>query len=61
MIPKDHWLRNRPIAHRGFQDINNGIVENTLESCALAIEKGYPIEIECYVSDRSFVAALQLI
>ncbi len=40
------WLKNSPIAHRGLQDIKNNIIENTLESIASAINKGYPVEID---------------
>jgi len=49
---KNHWIRTRPIAHRGIQDLDKGIVENTLESCILAMEKGYPIEIDVRLTDE---------
>ncbi len=47
-INKDHWLLNKPIAHRGLW--GNGVVENSLTAYRLASEKGYPIEIDLYLT-----------
>ncbi|MBQ9514271.1 MAG: glycerophosphodiester phosphodiesterase [Clostridia bacterium] len=47
-IEKDCWLISRPIAHRGLW--GNGIIENSLSAYHNAIIKGYPIEIDVYMS-----------
>lgn len=36
----------RPIAHRGYHDLAQGIVENSLAAAAAAIAGGYPIELD---------------
>lgn len=47
-IPKNYWLLNRPVAHRGLW--GGEIVENSLTAYRNAVEKGYPIEIDLYVT-----------
>ena len=47
-IDKNHWLLKTPIAHRGLWDEN--VVENTLTAYKKATEKGYPIEIDLYLT-----------
>lgn len=44
------WLVARPIAHRGLHDLSGGIVENTLEAAAAAVEHGYGIECDVTAS-----------
>lgn len=44
------WLTGRPIAHRGYHDLNNKIWENTLSAFGRAIEKGYAIECDVHLS-----------
>ncbi len=41
------WLTARPVAHRGFHDMNKTRWENTLSAFAAAAERNYAIE--CYV------------
>lgn len=46
------WLTARPIAHRGFHDMNNSVYENTLTAFARAVEAGFAIECDLqYAAD----------
>lgn len=47
-IKKDNFLLTRPIAHRGLW--GEGFTENSLSAYRNAAEKGYPIEIDLYLS-----------
>lgn len=47
-ISKDCWLINRPIAHRGLW--GNEIIENSVTAYKNAVNNGYPIEIDLYLS-----------
>lgn len=47
-IPKNYWLLNRPVAHRGLW--GGEIIENSLTAYRNAVEKGYPFEIDLYVT-----------
>lgn len=40
------WMIERPIAHRGLHDANEGIYENTLSAASAAVDGGYNIEID---------------
>jgi len=44
------WLTARPIAHRGFHDMNNARWENTLAAFGAAVERGYAIECDVQLS-----------
>ena len=44
------WLTARPIAHRGYHDARNGVIENTLSAAARAVEKGFNIEVDLLLS-----------
>jgi glycerophosphoryl diester phosphodiesterase len=44
------WLKKRPIAHRGFHDMNKSRWENTLPAFAAAAERGYDIECDVQLS-----------
>lgn len=44
------WLTSRPIAHRGYHDLNNARWENTLSAFDAAIEKNYAIECDVHLS-----------
>ncbi|WP_419913552.1 glycerophosphodiester phosphodiesterase family protein [Hoeflea sp.] len=44
------WITNRPIAHRGYHDMNNHIWENTLAAFARALEADFPIECDLQLS-----------
>lgn len=47
-IQKDYWLINKPIAHRGLW--GEDIVENSISAYKNACDKGYPIEIDVYLT-----------
>lgn len=47
-IDKNHWLINKPIAHRGLW--NENIVENSISAYQNAVDNGYPIEIDLYIT-----------
>ena len=44
------WLTRRPIAHRGYHDMNRGRWENTLSAFEAAIERGYAIECDVHLA-----------
>lgn len=44
------WLTERPIAHRGFHDMNKTRWENTLSAFDAAIARGYAIECDVHLS-----------
>lgn len=46
------WLKERPIAHRGFHNMNTSVWENTLSAFARAVEAGFAIECDLqYAAD----------
>lgn len=47
-IENDCWLITRPIAHRGLW--NKNIIENSLTAYKNAVDNGFPIEIDLYLS-----------
>ena len=47
-LNKDYWLLNKPVAHRGLW--GDEIIENSITAYRNAVEKGYPIEIDVYVT-----------
>lgn len=47
-IERDCWLITKPIAHRGLWGGN--IIENSLTAYKRAIEEGFPIEIDLFLS-----------
>ena len=47
-IPENHWLRTKPIAHRGYW--GGDVPENSRAAYERAAEKGYPIEIDVYLT-----------
>lgn len=49
-IQKGFWLLEKPCAHRGYFDNNNGIPENSSAAYERAIEKNYPIEMDIQLS-----------
>ncbi len=52
MMSKLAWLTERPIAHRGYHDMNREAWENTLSAFSRAIEAGFAIECDLhYASD----------
>lgn len=44
------WLTERPIAHRGFHDLNKSRWENTLSAFEAAARKGYAIECDVHLA-----------
>jgi len=44
------WIKERPIAHRGYHDLNRTRCENTLSAFAAAIERGFAIECDVRLS-----------
>ena len=44
------WLTARPIAHRGFHDLNTDAWENTLSAFAGAVERAFAIECDVHLS-----------
>ena len=51
-MSKFAWLTERPVAHRGYHDMNKEVWENTLSAFGRAIEAGFAIECDLhYASD----------
>jgi len=44
------WIKERPIAHRGFHDLNRTRWENTLAAFAAAVDRDYAIECDVHLS-----------
>lgn len=44
------WLLERPIAHRGLHDVEQGVPENSLPAFEAAALVGYPIELDVRVT-----------
>lgn len=49
-MPNLGWLTERPIAHRGLHDANNGIIENTPTAVKAALMHGFSIEVDLQLS-----------
>ncbi len=46
------WLTERPIAHRGYHDLNRNVWENTLSAFSRAVDAGFAIECDLqYAAD----------
>jgi glycerophosphoryl diester phosphodiesterase len=46
------WLKQQPVAHRGYHDLNKAVWENTLSAFSRAVEAGFAIECDLhYASD----------
>ena len=51
-MQKFNWLTERPIAHRGYHDLNRTVWENTLSAFSRAAEAGFAIECDLqYTAD----------
>lgn len=50
MTSEISWLKARPIAHRGFHDMNRNVWENTLSAFRRAIDHGFAIECDVHLS-----------
>lgn len=44
------WLTAKPIAHRGYHDLNKTVWENTPTAFRRAVERGYAIECDVHLS-----------
>lgn len=47
-MSKASWIIERPVAHRGYHDLNQEIWENTLSAFERAIEAGFAIECDLH-------------
>lgn len=47
------WIKDRPVAHRGYHDMNKTVFENTLSAFSRAIEAGFAIECDIQLSSDS--------
>jgi len=46
------WLKEQPVAHRGYHDLNKTVWENTLSAFTRAVDAGFAIECDLhYASD----------
>ncbi|OWV75422.1 glycerophosphodiester phosphodiesterase [Rhizobium sp. R339] len=46
------WIKDVPVAHRGYHDLNKHVWENTLSAFSRAVEAGFAIECDLhYASD----------
>lgn len=51
-MTRPEWLTARPIAHRGYHDMNRTVFENTLSAFRRAVEAGFAIECDLqYAAD----------
>ena len=44
------WLTARPIAHRGYHDMNAAVWENTVTAFRRAVERGFAIECDVHLA-----------
>lgn len=47
------WIKERPVAHRGYHDMNNQVWENTLSAFSRAVDAGFAIECDIQLSSDS--------
>lgn len=47
------WIKDLPVAHRGYHDMNRDVWENTLSAFSRAIEAGFAIECDIQLSSDS--------
>ncbi|SIQ62403.1 Glycerophosphoryl diester phosphodiesterase [Rhizobium sp. RU33A] len=47
------WIKDVPVAHRGYHDMNREVWENTLSAFSRAIEAGFAIECDIQLSSDS--------
>ncbi|TPP11012.1 glycerophosphodiester phosphodiesterase [Rhizobium glycinendophyticum] len=47
------WIKDLPVAHRGYHDMNKTVWENTLSAFSRAIEAGFAIECDIQLSSDS--------
>ena len=49
-MAKLSWLTKRPVAHRGYHDMNDKVWENTLSAFQRAVDHGYTIECDVHLT-----------
>lgn len=49
-MPHISWITERPVAHRGYHDLNKTRWENTLSAFTAAVEKNFAIECDVHLS-----------
>ncbi|MCB5201943.1 glycerophosphodiester phosphodiesterase [Neorhizobium sp. T786] len=47
------WIKDVPVAHRGYHDMNKAVWENTLSSFSRAVEAGFAIECDLQLASDS--------
>lgn len=47
------WIKQTPVAHRGYHDLNKTVWENTLSAFSRAVEAGFAIECDIQLSSDS--------
>ena len=47
------WIKQLPVAHRGYHDMNKQVWENTLSAFSRAVEAGFAIECDIQLSSDS--------
>ncbi|MDO1583936.1 glycerophosphodiester phosphodiesterase [Rhizobium oryzicola] len=47
------WIKDIPVAHRGYHDLNQKVWENTLSAFSRAVEAGFAIECDLQLSSDS--------
>lgn len=48
-----NWIKDLPVAHRGYHDMNQTVWENTLSAFTRAIDAGFAIECDIQLSSDS--------
>lgn len=47
------WIKDVPVAHRGYHDMNKAVWENTLSAFSRAVEAGFAIECDLQLASDS--------
>ena len=47
------WIKDLPVAHRGYHDRNQTVWENTLSAFSRAVDAGFAIECDIQLSSDS--------
>lgn len=53
LTPAPDWLKELPIAHRGYHDLSAGRAENSMAAFQAAVDAGFAIECDLQVSSTS--------
>jgi glycerophosphoryl diester phosphodiesterase len=52
-VSRVDWIKDVPVAHRGYHDMNKSVWENTLSAFSRAIDAGFAIECDIQLSSDS--------